>query len=400
MLGMSEQPADLTGVAGPPRASTADTTGAALTARGGAAGGASPVERALLGVDDAEQALSWVTAAVRAMTGTGVAQLLFRAGRTDAAWGLRLDDGTDVVAKVHRSPAEQLAALQTTHDAMTHLHRAGFPCPRPLSPPALVDGRVVTVQTLLEDGETRDGTTPSARAAMCAAHAEHIELLASFTSRVAVGAGPPWTRWRDGTWPSTHDDAVDVTSDVTGALTGGLPGALPGDLAGAPGWQWLTDQARAACTELGELVRAGTAGPVVVGHADWYAGNLRFAGDRVVGVFDWELLADAEAVVVGLFAGGYLRDDAPTPEQVVAYLDGYDRHRPLRGAVRRAALAAARWMLGFNARCDLAGLPVEVLTTGSRTGPHDHPGGLPPEVPPGSALGRLAVESDGYASMS
>lgn len=41
---------------------------------------------------------------------------------------------------------------------------------------------------------------------------------------------------------------------------------------------------------------------MVVGHADWYAGNVAVADRHLVASYDWELVADTEGVVAGFTA--------------------------------------------------------------------------------------------------
>jgi hypothetical protein len=45
--------------------------------------------------------------------------------------------------------------------------------------------------------------------------------------------------------------------------------------------------------------------------------------------------------------------DAPTAEEVAAFLDDYDRVRAFSLPERRTAEAAARWVRCYNARCQL-----------------------------------------------
>lgn len=96
---------------------------------------------------------------------------------------------------------------------------------------------------------------------------------------------------------------------------------------------------------------------MVVGHADWYAGNTAVTEGRLVGVFDWELVADAEAVIAGFAASCYAASATgggglSNPDEVVAFLRDYEetRGRPLSSGERRAAAGAAAWILAFNAR--------------------------------------------------
>lgn len=76
-----------------------------------------------------------------------------------------------------------------------------------------------------------------------------------------------------------------------------------------------------------------------------------------MGTFDWELVADTEAVIAGFAAACYAASSTgggglSTPEEVAAFLRDYDavRTRPLSGRERRAAAGAAAWILAFNAR--------------------------------------------------
>ncbi len=250
----------------------------------------------------------WLDGVARDRLGAGVEQVVFRAGRIDAVYGLRLDDGRTVVLKLHRAPVD-VPALRATTDALRHLAATGYPCPRPVQGPAEVGGHVISVQSLLAEGGTADARDPAVRWAMCVSLADHVQRLADLITGgrgpagrrldVRLGAaGPAWTRYAGGPWPRPRDPIFDFR--VT-----------------PRGFAWLDDEARDAAHELVTL--RGRYAPVV-GHGDWYAGNLRFAGDRVVATFDRELVVEPEAVLAGLTACGFLADGAPSPEQVAGFL--------------------------------------------------------------------------------
>jgi Ser/Thr protein kinase RdoA (MazF antagonist) len=268
--------------------------------------------------------------------GSSLDRIVFRAGRVDAVYGLALSDARAVVLKVHRPPVK-LAHLAATVAGLRHLNARGYPCPEPLDGPVLIDGRTVTVESLLADGTVEDARRPPIRQAMAVSLAEQVELLAEVpggTGALAsrLGPGPAWTRYAGGPWPEPHDPVFDFSTSPAG-------------------WEWLDDYAREATAD---LVRLRGTSERVIGHADWYAGNLRFADDRVVAAFDWQLFAEHEAVIVGLSAGGYLGAEAPSPADVAHYLADYHCARSLSDEGWCAAAAAARWMLAFNARCGLA----------------------------------------------
>ena len=152
----------------------------------------------------------------------------FRAGRVDAVYGLQLSDAGRVVLKVHRPPVELAHLAATVAGCATQ--RARLPMPGPLDGPVLVDGRTVTVESLLTEGTAEDAHRPAIRQAMVAALAEQVELLAEVpggTGALAsrLGPGPSWTRYAGGPWPEPHDPVFDFSTTPAG-------------------WQWLDDYGR------------------------------------------------------------------------------------------------------------------------------------------------------------
>lgn len=146
-----------------------------------------------------------------------------------------------------------------------------------------MDGHVITTQTLLT-GDIPDGRDPTNRALPASGLAQHIELLRHHPDLVSrAGAGPSWCHYTEGPWPVPHDTLVDFTTTP-------------------PGYEWL-DQFGQRASE--QVLAHRNAGAVVVGHADWYAGNTVVTDGRLVGTFDWELVADTEAVIAGFAAACY-----------------------------------------------------------------------------------------------
>ncbi len=89
--------------------------------------------------------------------------------------------------------------------------------------------------------------------------------------------------------------------------------------------------------------------------------TLRSSRRCLVATFDWELVADAEAVIAGFTAACYAASSTSggglsTPEEVAAFLRDYDAApwcTPDRSHEQRAAAGAAAWILAFNARWEL-----------------------------------------------
>ncbi|HEX3257575.1 MAG TPA: phosphotransferase [Pseudonocardia sp.] len=298
----------------------------------------SGLERAFFGDATRAQIDGWVTEQTEELLGEPVAELWLRAGRIDAVYGLRV--GADrVVMKVHRPPVD-LPALGAAVEVLGHLHATGYPCPRPIAGPVRRDGQVVTVQSFLGGGTLPDAQLPRVRRLFAASLAEHVEILRGLPPDLVarLGPGPAWTRYHGGPWPEPHDPIFDFSRTPEG-------------------WEWLDAFAAAATAELAQ----SSAATPVVAHGDWYVGNVRVEGGRVVAVYDWDFVVEPEPVVVGLSAGGLLLEGAPSPADVAAFVDDYAQVSPagLDEAQRGVAAAAARWVLAFNARCDLAMLSGE-----------------------------------------
>ncbi len=298
----------------------------------------SGTECAVFGSVTSEEIYALLDGYVYQQLGSQIARLRFRAGRIDAVWGVDLDDGRAIVIKTHRPPAE-FEPLRVVAETLHVLNAAGFPCPTPLSGPDGIDGHVITTQTLLS-GEIPDGRDLTNRALLASGLAQHIELLRHHPDLISrVGAGPSWCHYAAGPWPVPHDTLVDFSSTT-------------------PGYEWLDQFGRRASEQ---VLTHRDADAVVVGHADWYAGNTVVADGRLVGTFDWELVADTEAVIAGFAAACYGQrgtsaGGTSTPEQVADFMRDYDaaRAEPLTQSARRTAAGAAAWICAFNARWQVA----------------------------------------------
>jgi Ser/Thr protein kinase RdoA (MazF antagonist) len=299
-------------------------------------------ERAVYGPVTPRELLSFLDTWARRRLGSGIARIVFRAGRIDVVWGVELADGRAVVIKTHRPPVD-LGATRAAHEAQQVLAAAGFPCAVPLAGPDEVEGRVVTAETLIA-GRTPDGRDPAHRRLLAGGLARHIAILRHHPHLVRLaGPGPSWCHYQSGPWPVPHDTLVDFRSTVEG-------------------YAWLDDLGRRAAHQI--LVHRD-AGEVVVGHADWYGGNAVVVDGELAGTFDWELVADTEAVIAGFAAACYDASSTgggglSSPEEVAAFLRDYDTVRepysapPFSDREQRTAAGAAAWILAFNARWQVA----------------------------------------------
>lgn len=306
-------------------------------------------ERAVLTATSTAEALAFFSAYTRDRLGSSIARVRFRAGRIDVVWGVELDDRREVVIKSHRLPTD-LDAIMAAREAQRLLTSADFPCPEPLSGPDQVEGHVLTIESLLSEGELPDGRDPGNRRLLAAGLARHIEVLAGQPDLLArAGSGPAWCQYQAGPWPVPHDPIVDFRSTPAG-------------------YAWLDTFGRRSAQQ---ILTHRESGKVVVGHADWYAGNAAVAAGALVATFDWELVADTEAVIAGFTAACYAAsatsgDGISTPEEVAAFLQDFELARgvTLSDDEQHAAAGAAAWIVAFNARWEL-GLGVDRHEDGS-----------------------------------
>ena len=166
--------------------------------------------------------------------------------------------------------------------------------------------------------------------------AEVFARLMTELAGVAVAPplpNPPWVRWDHadaGAWP-----AIDV-------LDSRDQSAVPA---------YVEDTAVRA---RGRMLAARL--QCVLGHADFEAQNLRWHGEQVHAVHDWDSLAwQPEAALAGAASGAFASDGPPTlapVESSEAFLVAYQdiRGRSFTAVEQEIAWAASVWMAAYNAR--------------------------------------------------
>ncbi|MGI9007656.1 MAG: phosphotransferase [Streptosporangiaceae bacterium] len=186
---------------------------------------------------------------------------LFRSGHLSAVIGLRLADDREVVVKVRpRSP--RIAACV---EVQRRLFQSGYPCPEPLTGAAPFGGDVATAEAYVGDGAMLPGAGRSSWA-FAEAFAQLVLLAPRPAEVPALVPSPSWAYWshaEPGLWPRPEGRDVDLNA--------------------VAGPAWIDDAGRRARDRL----RAGPSG-TVIGHCDWLADNLRWTGDTLLVVHDWD----------------------------------------------------------------------------------------------------------------
>jgi Phosphotransferase enzyme family len=267
---------------------------------------------------------------------------IFRSGYLSAVIGLRLADGREVVVKV-RPESRRIAGCV---EVQRRMFRAGYPCPEPLTGAIPFGGDVATAEAYVPGGAVLPGAGDAAWA-FAEAFARLIRLAPRPAEVPALDPAPSWAAWdhaENGLWPCPEDRDVNL-NEVTGP-------------------RWIDDAGQRALDRL----RAGGS-DAVIGHCDWLVGNLRWSGDALLVVHDWDsMTADSEPVLVGFAAALYSTvsaDELATIEDTERFLVAYCRARGREftpGELERS-WAAGVWTRAYDAKYQHAvGQPVTSLS--------------------------------------
>ncbi|MBZ2195764.1 phosphotransferase [Occultella gossypii] len=270
---------------------------------------------------------------------------IFRSGHLAVVVGLRLADGRDVVVKI-RPDSPRIAACV---EIQRRVFQAGYPCPQPLTDAAPLGGDIATAEAYVPGGASLPSSDQAPRA-FAEAFARLIRLAPRPAEVSTLEPAPSWAAWdhaEDGLWPSPEGPDVNLNN-----------------LDEVPGAEWIDDAGRRAR----ERLRA-SGSEAVIGHCDWLAGNLRWSGDALLVVHDWDsMIADSEAVLVGLAAALYSTVDvdelatvADTERFLVAYCQA--RGRDFSADELERSWAAGVWTRADDAKYQhTVGQPITSLS--------------------------------------
>ncbi|QUQ63705.1 phosphotransferase [Kutzneria sp. CA-103260] len=269
-----------------------------------------------------------ITAWCRDHLGAAPAEVLFWRESISTVFGLRLTNGADVVVKTRLDDGRTSSCVA----AQALLAERGFPCARPLTPVVAVGSLAVHAEEFRQGGDILEGDSPDV-----AVH--YAEVFARLMAELASVEVPPplpnprWIRWdhKDpGLWP-----AIDFLDDRDQSLVS------------------------AHVVDTAEQVRRRLLAadlPHVLGHGDFEAQNLRWRGQDLWIVHDWDSLSwQPEAALAGAASGSFASSGPPTLAPIAsseAFLTAYQdlRGRTFSAAELEVAWAASLWPAVHNAR--------------------------------------------------
>jgi hypothetical protein len=264
--------------------------------------------------------------------------VLFQLQQVSMVFGLQLAGGRDVVVKARADDGRAVSCVAV----QARLAARGFPCARPLTPVVNVGSLAVHAEEFRPGGEVLHGDSPDIARRNAAVFARLMAELGGLTVAPPL-PNPPWVRWDHadpGVWP-----AIDFLDSRDQSI-------VP---------SYVVETAERARER---LLAAGL--PCVLGHADFEAQNLRWRGQEVWAVHDWDSLAwQPEAALAGAASGSIASAGPPMLAQIEsseAFLAAYQyiRGRVFTAVEQEIAWAASLWMAAFNARemALLGGSPV------------------------------------------
>jgi hypothetical protein len=270
----------------------------------------------------------WLPAWCLDQLGSEPVGVLFRVRQVSMVFGLRLAGGRDVVVKARADDGRAPSCVA----AQARLAERGFPCARPLTPATVAGSLAVHAEEFRPGGEVLPGDSPEVAVRYAEVFARLMAELAGVTVAPPL-PNPPWVRWDhadSGLWPAI------------GCLDNRDQGAVPA---------YVADTAARARRR---LLAADL--PCVLGHADFEAQNLRWHGQQVWAVHDWDSLAwQPEAPLAGAASGSFASAGPPALapiESSETFLAAYQaiRGRLFTAVEQRMAWAASVWMAAYNAR--------------------------------------------------
>ena len=295
-------------------------------------------------------------------------RVIFFAASQGVVFGLRLYDGRRVVVKVH-PPHQSPAFLAQMGQVQHYLAERGYPCPRPVQGPRPLVAGYATVEELIDEGEYRDAHDPVVRQAMAAAFARLFqltsepEIVSMLQSALFDHRLPP-----DVLWPRPHNAIFNFEATAAGA-------------------EWIDELAHSArktidadqsklvlvqypenvpCSHLAQPLSVYMKKPkrssgFTLGHADFSVKQMRFMGNSIRVIYDWDsLLLNKEAVFVGKTAVNFPYSEQPgianlpTQQEALAFVAEYEaaRGQSFTKEERKVIAAGATLEIAYGARCE------------------------------------------------
>jgi phosphotransferase family enzyme len=302
--------------------------------------GLEATELSVFGTADPVRVTEIVENFCRVQLGDAPTGARFYASSVGCVIGLGLESGRDVVMKAYQ-PRWRPSFLEAVQQAQCLAGSSGLPCAQPvLAPAPVVEGgdTFAVIESWLADPGMRAVATEAALGVSAAGLARQISSCRALEDSYELMNNPLRTS-PDGLYAEPHSPHFDFERSSAGA-------------------EWIDDIARRAAD-----IRDGHATRRVASHTDWSARNVRYDESRLLAVYDWDSVALVEeSTAVGQAAvtwrvtaepGG---TEFPDADEVLRYIGAFEDAvgRRFSAGERRAATAAAAYLLAYTSRCEHA----------------------------------------------
>ena len=280
----------------------------------------------------------WLASWCRKHLGAVPDKVLYQSTHMSEVYGLRLIDGREVAVKARPDRSgREASCVEVQRFAVLN----GFPAAAPITGVTVHGGRVVHAEQWRPGGDLQRGDDPATARLFAAPLARLVDLGEDIeVGGKAPGAmepplpNPEWTRWDHdgpGVWPH-------------------IPYLEGYDESRVP--EFVVEAGRRVHERLAEIYL-----PRVLGHADWESQNIRWHGDTLWAVHDWDSIAWLpEAAIAGAASGAFASFAEPTLTPIAsseAFLDAYQEARhPFDDEEIEVAWASSLWLALHNARAE------------------------------------------------
>ena len=242
--------------------------------------------------------------------------------------------GMKILLKV-LSPDISFEDARARVDYQRYIHKAGFPCPEPLSNPLLTDGLVLIDEDFVDLGRPASGHVAEDRALMASCLASLVELGTSYPS-TSFPSETLITQPED-LWPKPHNALFDFSRRTE-----------------------FTEWIDGIATE-NKISNEANHSPLVIGHLDWAAKHCRISANSISVVYDWDstaLVAESRVLGNALRSFTYRDDDGlsqvPNLDQMRDFLACYESARSTQFKSEEIDEIVSHLLYGaaYGARCE------------------------------------------------
>ena len=312
--------------------------------------------KSITGLKDANQLFEFINTVCIKNFNSPAAECLYIGFSIGASVGLKLENGRKIFTKINKNMNNEgvantdfnIKSLNAASQVQDFLHRKNFPCPAVMLHPFKCNDVIVAVYEFADRGIQKDAHDPVIRREMAEKFAELIRLAEPY--RELEGFKEIDGYKIKALYPKPHNALFDFS-------TGGKDAERIDEIA----------------LKSKNIVNSIDKN-VVLGHSDWSMKNVRFAGNKINMVYDWDSLSlQDEYHLLGIAAAAFTTTwdipvkITPSQEEAFEFVAEYEKAKGKKFS-RNELLkisACTTSVMCYTARCELSADPENVYYEGS-----------------------------------